>query len=107
MKITIRNDNEGHCLVFEGAMTDPYSRETERQIFDSIRICERLKVDLSGGHEIGFSGTHLLGVLLSYSKETIKTVATSPAVEVVMAPLLVLWDAAMRARPHSLHLRAW
>lgn len=79
-------------------MTHPQSHEIEQRIIDSVRIHKRLKVDLSGVDEIDLSGTHLLGVLLSFDEGVIDIVATSPVTKAALAPLQAFRDAALRAR---------
>jgi len=87
MNITQNGSKDDCCLVFDGQMTYPFSREIENQIIDSMRRHRRLKVDLSGVREIDLCGIHLLGVLRSFGDDALRIIATSPVVDAALSRL--------------------
>jgi hypothetical protein len=87
MNITQNGSKDDCCLVFDGEMTYPFSRDIENRIIDSMRCHRHLKVDLSGVREIDLCGVHLLGVMRSFGDDAIRIVATSPVVDAALSQL--------------------
>ena len=87
MNITLKGEDNDCCLVLEGEMTHPFSRDIENLILDSMHRHHHLKVDLSGVYEVDLCGVHLLGVLRSFGDDAVCIVPSSPVVEAALARL--------------------
>lgn len=82
------NDDSGFHLVLDGKMTVAFSDELEDRIINAMRKYPRLKVDLSGVHEIDRCGIHLIRLLQTVGGKAVDFIATSPIVEQAFKDLL-------------------